>query len=932
MAPTVRQSHSDHSHQAMPRTHRKPAPYTADARPPTLAGGRGVRLSLFVQGLLVTALVLLLLFFVGLIGASTVYAYFALTLPPPEELGARTMFMSTKIYDRNGELLYEVFDADAGRRTMVPIEEIPEDLIEATIATEDKTFYSNPGFDPLAIGRAVWLNLSEGEIVTGASTITQQLVKNIFLSPEQTMTRKLQEAILAQEITRRYSKDQILEIYLNEIYYGNMTYGIESAAETYFGKRARDLTLAEASLLAGLPQSPSIYDPYTNPEAAKQRQNTVLGLMARQGYITWAEAAAAANEELQYHALRVDMKAPHFVVYVRKLLEDQYGTEMVYRGGLRVYTTLDLGMQDIAQEVARARVAELADRHVTNAAVVALVPQTGEIRVMLGSIDFWDESIDGQVNVALALRQPGSSIKPVNYVAAFEKGWTPATLIMDVTTEFPNPPGAPYVPKNYDGKEHGPVLVRQALACSYNIPAVKTLQFVGVPDMIEMAGRLGITSFTDPQRYGLSLTLGGGEIMLLEHTAAYGVFANGGVRVPPVAITRIEDSRGQVIYDYQPPAGEQVISAQHAYLITSILSDNAARTPAFGPDSPLLLSRPAGVKTGTTDDWRDSWTVGYTPDLVTGVWVGNSDNTAMDHVAGSTGAGHIWHNFMERILADTPARDFPVPPGLVRAEICARSGMAPTELCPETRSEIFVDGTAPTEPDDMYQKIGICTATGQRATDFCPPQLVEERLFQVFPEEYRGWAERAGIPQPPQEECQLHAHPPAVELTSPSMGQEVRGRVEIWGTADIADFSYYVVEYGIGPDPIGWGPVAGPVYQPVHDGLLATWRTRDLNSGLHSLRVVVFDQHGQASEARVQVVVSNPLPTATSAPAPTSTVEPTATPTNTPVPTLVPTATKTPYPTETPTPTPTETPPSEPTPTATPTPTTEPTEPPAESP
>ena len=887
-------------------------------------------LSSFVQALLSVALVILLLFSVGLAGGATVYAYYALTLPPAQELSARAVFMSTKIYDRHGQLLYEVFDPNAGRRTVVPIDEIPDHLINATVATEDKTFYSNPGFDPLAIIRAVWLNLTEGEIVIGASTITQQLVKNVFLSPEQTYTRKIQEAVLAQEITRRYAKDQILEIYLNEIYYGNMAYGIEAAAETYFGKSARELTLAEASLLAGLPQSPSIYDPYTNLEEAKNRQKVVLGLMAKEGYITQSQRAAVWAEELDFTPLRIDMRAPHFVVYVRKLLEDKYGTEMVYRGGLQVHTTLDLQMQAVAQQVAREHIATLAERHVSNSALVAMTPQTGEILVMLGSVDFWDEEIDGQVNVALALRQPGSSIKPVNYLAALEKGWTPATLIMDVRTEFPNWQGPPYVPRNYDGREHGPVLVRQALACSYNIPAVKTLQFVGVPEMMEMALRLGITTFTDPERYGLSLTLGGGEITLLEHTGAYAVLANGGLRVPPVAISRIVDSRGRVIEEYH--AGEQVISAQHAYLITHILSDNEARTPAFGPNSPLRLSRPAAAKTGTTDDWRDSWTVGFTPDLVAGVWVGNSDNTPMDHVAGSTGAGHIWHNFMERVLADTPPNGFPVPSGLVTAEVCARSGMAPTELCPQTRTEIFVDGTAPTEPDNIYQRIGICTVTGKRATDFCPLELVEERIFEVYPEEYREWTERAGIPQPPRKECQLHTDPSRVELTSPSMGQEVEGTVDVWGSADIADFSHFVVEYGIGPDPIGWGVVSGPHHEPVTDGLLARWRTRRLENGVHSLRVVAFDKRGYSIEARVQVIVNNIPPTLTSTPLPTSTRLPTATPASTPRPSDTPTATLAPQPTDTPTPAATQTPtPAStvsptPTETATPTSTASPTE------
>jgi 1A family penicillin-binding protein len=880
-------------------------------------------LSFFAQGCYSLILVVLLLFSVGLAGGATVYAYYALTLPPADELSARSLFMSTKIYDRHGRLLYEVFDPNAGRRTVVPIADMPKHLIDATIATEDKTFYNNPGFDPLAIARAARVNLTQGEIVSGASTITQQLVKNIFLSPEQTYTRKIQEAVLAQEITRRYTKDQILEIYLNEIYYGNMAYGIEAAADTYFGKSARELTLAEASLLTGLPQSPSIYDPYTNLEAAKNRQRVVLGLMVKEGYITPSEAEAAWAEELHFIPLRVDMKAPHFVVYVRKLLEDKYGTEMVYRGGLQVHTTLDLEMQELAQQVAREHIATLADRHVTNAAVVAMVPQTGEILVMLGSIDFWNEEIDGQVNVALALRQPGSSIKPVNYLAAFEKGWTPATMIMDVKTEFPNFEGPPYIPKNYDGKEHGAVLVRQALACSYNIPAVKTLQFVGVPTMIEMAQRLGITTFTDPDRYGLSLTLGGGEITLLEHTGAYAVLANGGLRVPSVAILGIEDSQGRVIEEYQPAPGRQVISPQHAYLITDILSDNEARSPAFGPNSPLRLSRPAAAKTGTTDDWRDSWTMGYTPDLVVGVWVGNSDNTPMNHVAGSRGAGPIWHNFMERALADTPPKDFPIPPGLVTAEICTDTGMPATKLCSNTRTEIFVDGTAATQLESIEQTIRICKVSGDRATEACPPELVEEKVFQVYPEEYREWAERAGIPQPPKDECTVHTRSATVGLTSPSSGQQVGGTVDVWGSADITDFSHYIIEYGIGPAPIGWGTVTGPHPEPVHDGLLGHWSTRGLDNGLHSLRVVVFDRGGRSAEARVQVIVNNAPPTPTFAPAATNTPIPTRTPTSTPWPTYTPTPTASRQPTSTPTPQATETP--TPTPLLTPSPTASPT-------
>jgi 1A family penicillin-binding protein len=865
------------------------------------------------------------------------YAAIAADLPAPEALQGRSAsFMSTRIYDRNGNLLHEILDPGGGRRILVPYNEISPHLINATVATEDERFWQHPGVDPIAFIRAVYYNLSERRIVSGFSSIPQQLVRLVLLSPEertqQTVSRKIREAVLASEVSRRYTKQEILEIYLNEINYGNLAYGIEAAAETYFGKSAGELDLAEAAFLAGLPQAPAYWDPYTNPEGAKRRQGVVLDLMVEAGYVSRSEAEAAKAKDMELQPPQLRVEAPHFVTWVQQLLEEKYGADVLYRSGLRVTTTLDSRLQTIAQQEARAHLEQLQDRHATNAALVAIKPDTGEILAMLGSADFYDAEIDGQVNVALRLRQPGSSIKPVTYVTAFEKGWTPATLIWDVTTEFQDALGRPYVPKNYDGEEHGPVLVREALARSLNIPAVKTLDFVGLPAMLDTAHRLGIESLNRPD-YGLSLTLGGGDVTLLELTSAYATFANGGQRVPPVAILRIEDSSGQVIEEYRQPAGEQVISPQHAYLITDILSDNDARAPSFGANNVLKLSRPAAAKTGTTDDWRDAWTVGYTPDLVAGVWVGNADNTAMKNVAGSRGAGPIWHNFMESALEGQPARQFARPEGIEAFEICVDGGALPSEACPpdRRRTEIFAAGQGPLGPEyAFHQFVRVDRSTEALATEYCPADLIEERYYLVLPgEEGQRWAQQHNIPEPPQATCPVHTGPADVQLFQPLPGETVSGQVLVVGQANMPGFDHYVVEYGEGQDPIGWGLVAGPVYAPVDGGLLASWDASVLANRDYTLRVVAYDQAGHGVEARTWVLVRNEEPTATatttatptwtptppasSTPLPTWTPTPTFTPTSTPSPTASPTAT--PSPTVTPTqPSPTEPVPTEPAP------------------
>ncbi|MHB0859466.1 MAG: transglycosylase domain-containing protein, partial [Anaerolineae bacterium] len=648
-----------------------------------------------LQGIGVAALVIVGIVLLATLGGLGTYAYFASKLPSPQDLYQRTTpFRSTKIMDRNGVLLFEVFDPTGGRRTIVHYHDIPSVAIQATVATEDRTFFYNPGVNPYAIVRAVTMNLKEGEVVSGASTITQQLVKNLFLTREQTMTRKVQEAILATEVTRRYSKPEILEVYLNEVYYGNLAYGIGAAAETYFGKKVSALTLSEAALLAGFIQSPAFYDPYVNPDDALARRDTVLRLMAANGYITPEQAQEASHEPLGVIPQSFTMEAPHMVMDVRQELERRYGTEMLYKGGLHVYTTLDLGLQHEAERVATEQIAALSANGASNAALVAMDPTNGDILAMLGSVDFYDREFGGQVNVARRLRQPGSTIKPFTYLAAMERGWTAATMLMDVAQAFPDGANPPYRPTNYDLKEYGPVSLRSALACSRNIPAVSTLHQIGLPALLEVSRRLGIVSL-DRSDYGLSLTLGGGEVTLVEMTGAYGALANNGRRVAPRMILRIEDQDGNLLWE--EPAGDnaQVVDPRLAYLLTDILADDEARIPSFGQNSPLKLSFAAAAKTGTTNDYRDSWTVGYTPNLVTGVWVGNNDNREMDRLSGSRGAALIWHDFMESVLAAKPAEEFHRPDGIVEVEVCPISGLKRTDRCPPGRHELFPSDKVP---------------------------------------------------------------------------------------------------------------------------------------------------------------------------------------------------------------------------------------------
>jgi 1A family penicillin-binding protein len=714
-------------------------------------------------------------------------------LPHPDELYRYTTAPSTKIYDRHGRLLYEITDPHQGLHSPLALVDIPRACLEATIATEDATFYRNPGVDARAILRALYINVKGGEVLSGGSTITQQLARNLLLSPQErleiSLTRKLREAILAWRLARTYTKDEILSLYLNETYYGNLAYGIEAASRTYFGKHAAELDLAECALLAGLPQSPANYNPLENPDTARARQDIVLDLMVKHGYLDPDEAGSARTEKLGFAAIPFPIEAPHFVMYIRGELQRRYGLEAIYRQGLQVQTSLDLNMQNTARRIARRRLAELAEqrdgeppRVVRNAAVVTLDPVTGEVLAMLGSPNYFDPRIDGAVNATTATRQPGSSIKPITYAAAFdpdmatEYGYeplTPASMMVDVRTAFVTKEGRPYVPENYDRTWRGPVLLRQSLAGSYNLIAVKVLDHVGFEAMVKLARSMGITTF-DNKEFGLALTLGGGEVRLLELTAAYGALANGGTKVEPVTITRITTHSGQVLYESPKSInpGPQVMDARTAHLITDILSDNYARRSTFGAGSPLQLSRPAAAKTGTTQDWRDNWTVGYTPDLVVGVWVGNADNEPMHQVSGVTGAAPIWHDVMAELLKARPVRDFSAPEGLVEKTVCAENGLLPVSRfrhrvspssnradvltitqsptgCPHTLDELFIAGTEPNRSDDWHQAIALDRRNGLRAGPGCPLDVVIFQTFTRYPAEAQKWARKQGVPQPP---------------------------------------------------------------------------------------------------------------------------------------------------------------------------------------
>ena len=816
------------------------------------------------------------------------YVSVAAELPDPATLRVRlATFRSTLIQDRHGLALSEAFDPNMGRRTLVSLDEIAPALRQATIATEDARFYQHSGFDLRAIIRALWQAAQRGEWFSGASTIPQQLVKIAFLTPERNLRRKFKEVILAAEISRRYTKDEILELYLNEICYANLACGIEAASQTYFSKHASELTLAEAALLAGLPQAPAYYDPYTHPDRAKGRQETVLSLMVQAGFASPAEAKAASGEPLDYQPSLLGGVAPHFVLLVRQQLEERFGPEVLYRRGLVVTTALDTETQKMAERLVRDHVAGLAERGVSNGALVALRPDSGEVLALVGSDDF-EDPVDGQINMAVVPRQPGSALKPFVYLAGFESSrlrWTPGTLLADIAEDFVESGRSPYRPVNYDGQEHGLVTIRSALANSYNIPAVRALQAVTLPRFRDLARRLALQSL-DRDDVGLPMALGAAEVPLLDLTGAYAVLANGGRASRPVFVLSVKDGDGMVLCEQgtgepcqsQPPSA--VVREEDVFLITDILSDNVARTPMFGSDSPLNLGRPAAAKTGTTNDFRDNLAVGYTPDLVVGVWVGNSDNAPMNGSTGVTGAAPIWHDFMVEFHGNAAALSFQAPSTVRRITVCADTGGLPSSACPEHASWWFAADRLPVPKDqDLWQLIGLDTRNGLLAGPTTPQQYISLQGFKVYPEPHRPWAMGHGVPQPPGEESPVD--PPVATIRQPADGETVSGRVVVLGSAGGAAFSRYRLVaqvMGTGDDydelEIQSGDTA------IIDGVLGEWDTALVPPGRHALRLDVDVTHGESGRAVTWVMVGasttpTPTPSETYSP-PTLTASPSA--------------------------------------------------------
>ena len=595
---------------------------------------------------------------------------FLQNLPNPKELSLREISQTTKIYDRSGTLLYQIYANE--NRTLVPLNLVPKDLINATIAIEDKEFYKNPGFDVNAIARAAIADFS-GKPIQGGSTITQQLIKSTLLSPEISIQRKIKEIILAFWAEKIYTKDEILEMYFNQVPYGGTAWGVEAASEVYFGKSVKDLDLAQSAFLAGMPQAPTVYSPYgENPDLWKQRQKDVLLKMQQQGYITQDQLENAANEELSFLPLQTPIYAPHFVMYVKDVLIKKYGLPMVEKGGLNVTTSLDLKLQNQAQDIVKTEVNNDAYLNLTNGAALVTDPANGDILAMVGGKDY-NNPQGGNVNLTTSLRQPGSSIKVVTYSTALSNGFTAATILNDSPVTFPGIP--PYTPVNYDGAFHGNVPLRIAFANSFNIPAVKTLQKVGISNMVDMGKKMGITTWGDPSQYGLSITLGAAEVKMTDMAQVYGTIANLGKRVDLDPLLKVTDYQGNVLYQKENPEKTPVIDSGVAFIISNILSDNQARSLEFGTNSPLNIpNHTVSVKTGTSDNKRDNWTIGYTSSKLVAVWVGNNDNSPMSQslASGITGAAPIWNKIMSSLLGEVSDAPLKIPDDIIQKSCLGR--------------------------------------------------------------------------------------------------------------------------------------------------------------------------------------------------------------------------------------------------------------------
>ena len=817
----------------------------------------------------------------GVLFIGLLFAWYAKDLPRPDKV-VRSEGLSTVVLDRNGEKLYDIFEDE--NRIPVKWEDVPEYLKHATIAIEDKDFYSHQGLSTLGIVRAV-LRIIIFRDVQGGSTLTQQLVKNVLLSQERTLPRKMKEAILAIQIERKYTKDEILRMYLNESPYGGTAVGVEAASEYYFGKPVRELTLIESVVLAGLPQSPSRLSPFGNdPKAYIGRSQEVLRRMREDGYIKRQEEdeARKALETVQFASGQSGLRAPHFVAYVKELLVEKFGKDRVDQGGMTVTTSLDWSLQEKAQTIVAEEVDKAKRLQVSNGAAVIIDPKTGEILAMVGSKDYAATDSGGfKYNVVTqGLRQPGSAIKPITYAAAFKKGYTAANVLLDVDTKYPSgdPAKPEYNPKNYDSKFRGPMQLRYALGNSINVIAVKASALVGIRDILDLAYDMGIDSLEPTQaqisRVGLSLTLGGGEVTLLELSRAFGVFATGGDLHETVAILKVEDSKEKVLFEHKSSNGKKVLSEEISYLISNILSDNQARQEIFGPRSHLVIAgKTVAAKTGTTDDKRDNWTVGFTPSVVVGTWVGNNDNSPMHQslASGVTGAAPIWNRIMREALSGKFDEQFSRPPGIIEIDVDAFGGGLPKDGYP-TRKEIFIQGTEPTGPAPIYQEIKVSKSDNNKLANSVQIAKLEydTKSFVVFAEDdpvstdgKNRWQEAIDAWIAAQGDSKYHPPTEVSGDSSDSVGitikepndkveidsNDVKVRVEAGSGNGIAKIEVFV-------DGVLVKESAGSNFSD----------TINISDGIHTIRAKATDGQGKTAEQERHIGVNVPYSEATPTP------------------------------------------------------------------
>jgi 1A family penicillin-binding protein len=798
---------------------------------------------------------------------SLVFAYFSRSLPPPDQLVKRETQESSKIYDRTGKIVLYEIHGDV-KRNHIRLSELPKYVSGAAIAIEDKNFYQHKGVNYGSVLKAIFEKVTQGGRLRGASTITQQLVKNAILTSERTFSRKAKEWILSLQIERKYSKDEILELYLNEIPYGSVVYGIETASQTFFGKNAKDLDVAEAATLAALPKAPTYYSPHgAHQDELIARQHIILDLMAEQGYITKDEADLYKQEKVKFRLKRDSILAPHFVKYVQEVLAAEFGEKFLEEGGLSIKTTIDLSKQKIAEEAIQKQAPVNKDQwNAGNAALVAVDPRTGQILAMVGSVDFFDQENDGQVNVTIRDRQPGSSFKPIVYTAAFLKGYTPDTILYDVETNFKDVCiGTPdYAPKNYTGQEYGPVTMRKALAGSLNISAVKTLYLTGVENVVDFATKMGYSTLASQKnRLCLSLVLGGAEVKLLDHVGAFTVLASEGIRHAVTGILSVTDKTGRELFEYEDEK-EQIFEKGIARMTTSIMSDNDARSYVFGTNNHLVLSdRPVAAKTGTTNDYKDAWTVGFTPSLVAGVWVGNNDSTEMKKGAdGSKIAAPIWREFMEKALLGTPVEQFgdlpentadkPALRGVTtqeaRVKIDRQSGKLATEHTPLRNiiEKVF----------HPMQSI-LHTVDKDDPRGPAPDDPTKEQQYEYWEEGIRQWAAKQNITidYPPYEYDDIHTaeNKPELRIVSPRENDTITSRqffvdIEAEASRGIVEVEYFIDDKFLARE----NTTPFDLFYTIED---------EVSNGFHTLKVYVYDDLNNFDDRNITLnFLLEPLP------------------------------------------------------------------------